>query len=169
MDIKMTNVTEEIKSDMDTTLIKDTKCYCEIDGGRKRGGIIQCSKQVIPFNDNYTMLESRLYQYQRTMSKKKRMVADRVTETKIYGMMEVWDHIMLFGGFIEIEDAWKRYRCHQSSSPNKERFVSDILDGAIGLSIHIVQFQVLDDLLVKLIMPKDTVVDMGILTEYIEK
>ena len=104
------------------------------------------------------------------MNQTSNKVIDRVTETKLIGMMEVWEHIHMFGGFIDFDDAWKRYRCHQAAAPNKQHFREDILDESMGLSVHIAQFETSIGQKVRIIIQKDgTSIDIGKLIEYLEE
>ena len=96
------------------------QCYCSLKIDKNSNGIIYCSEQQVMFKHNFQKLEACLRQYKKNVTQKSRKVTDHVTENKIIGMLEVWEHIDLFGGFMDLNEAWKRFRGHQSVIPEKE-------------------------------------------------
>ena len=129
----------EMHHDCSVTAIKATNfkepCYCSVKSDKNLVGVIYCSEVQTSFKNNYIKSEASLKCYQKIMKQKGLVASDRVTENKSKGIMEIWDHIELFGGFMDLESTYKRFCCHQSIVPKKESFLNDILSQSI-VSAH---------------------------------
>lgn len=161
-------ISNELQDDSSGATHKEL-CYCTVNSDKNSVGIIYCSKQQVSFEHNFLTLEAQLKEYRKTIKQKSKHVTHQVTEAKLIGMLEVWEHINLFGGFMDLQEAWKRFRCHQYSVPKKEAFLNDLLHDKIGLSVHIVQFETYMNEKIRMVIPKHAFLDVGMLTEYLQE
>ena len=142
---------------------------CKVKDDKNSAGIIYCSNQCVSFKLNRIKLEASLSEYRQMVKHRGHQHTHiQIKERKLIGMLEIWDHIEIFGGFMELNNAWERYRCHQHSVQDIQRFTADLLHKEIGLSVHIVQFNVHSCDKVRIIIPKDSNLDTGDLIEILE-
>ena len=149
-----------------TSSAPETDKCCNLKSTQDSDGVIYCSKQNVQFKHNELLLRIKLSQHQKK-AKHAGKEYEEALERRLIGMLEVIDHIELFGGYIDLYEAYERYRCHQYQVPDVQKFISNLMDEDIGLSVHIIQYTVEKNEKIRLIVPKDCSLDMSKLIQHL--